>query len=67
MPDGRNALAYAAIASAQGTVVFDNQATGVKALVYRIDPANPTYFRGVRPPVVPRQALWSTAGIAYRN
>jgi hypothetical protein len=35
-------LMLAAAAFSQGTIVFDNQATGVKALVYGQDPANPT-------------------------
>ena len=34
-------LMLAAAAFPQGSVVFDNQATGVKALVYGVDPANP--------------------------
>src|SRR4051794_7992983 len=39
-----SSLACAVIASAQGTIVFDNQATGVKALVYGRDPADPSGY-----------------------
>jgi len=35
-------LMLAVAAFSQGTIVFDNQATGVKALVYGVDPANST-------------------------
>jgi len=38
-------LLYTAIVSAQGTIVFDNQATGVKAYVYGFDPTGPTYVK----------------------
>jgi len=38
-------LMLAAAAFSQGTIVFDNQATGVKALVYGVDPNNPSQVK----------------------